>query len=261
MQHGSFALSFRKHETCGRRLKGAASLSPGNSTQTCPSLFDFQTLTIPELEQSKAAVLNTLASAHSRRGYEYAIEKFIAWYCAEPRLAFNRSVVARYRSFLESQSLSAATINLHLSAIRRLADESAESGWLSPELAIGIRRVKGAKKLGRRIGNWLTGNQSQELLNAVSQDTLRGRRDGAMLGLLIGCGLRRSEVVGLRLDQLQLRESRWVIVGLAGKGGRVRYRKLSTLSTCSDGIVFLQCSLHHKTSLARRESPLPAEKH
>jgi site-specific recombinase XerD len=180
------------------------------------------TLTIPELEQSKAAVLNTLASAHSQRSYKYAIERFIAWYCDEPRLAFNRSVVMRYRSFLESLSLSAATINLHLSAIRRLADESAESGWLSPELVTGIRRVKGVKRLGRKIGNWLTGTQAQELLNAVSQNTLRGRRDGAMLGLLLGCGLRRSEVVGLRLDQLQLRESHWAIVDLEGKGGRIR---------------------------------------
>src|SRR5713226_2468743 len=179
-------------------------------------------LTIPELEQSKAAVLNTLASAHSRRSYKHAIERFISWYCHEPRLAFNRSVVVRYRSFLESLSLSAATINLHLSAIRRLADEATESGWLSPELATGIRRVKGVKRLGRKIGNWLTGNQAQEMLNAVSQNTLQGRRDGAMLGLLLGCGLRRSEVVGLRLDQLQSREGHRVIVDLVGKGGRLR---------------------------------------
>ena len=167
-------------------------------------------------------MLNTLASPHSRRSYEYAIERFIAWYCDEPRLGFNRSVVVRYRSFLESLSLSAATINLHLTAIRRLADEATESGWLSPELVTGIRRVKGVKRLGRKIGNWLTGNQAQELLNAVSQNTLQGRRDGAMLGLLLGCGLRRSEVVGLRLDQLQLRDSHWVIVDLVGKGGRIR---------------------------------------
>jgi site-specific recombinase XerD len=180
------------------------------------------TLTIPELEQSKAAVLNTLASAHSRRSYEHAIGRFIAWYCDEPRLGFNRSVVVRYRSFLESLSLSAATINLHLSAIRRLADESAESGWLSPELVTGIRRVKGVKQLGRKIGNWLTGSQAQELLNAAPQNTLLGRRDRAMLGLLLGCGLRRSEVVGLKLDQLQLRESHWLIVDLVGKGGRLR---------------------------------------
>jgi len=141
-------------------------------------------LTIPQLEQSKAAVLNTLASVHSRRSYKYAIERFIAWYCARPRLAFNRSVVVQYRSFLESLCLSSATINLHLSAIRRLADESAESGWLSPELAIGIRRVKGVKWLGRKIGNWLTGNQAQELLNAVSPGTPRPhghRHDGPRL--------------------------------------------------------------------------------
>ena len=103
-------------------------------------------------------MLNTLASPHSRRSYEYAIERFIAWYCDEPRLAFNRSVVVRYRSFLESLSLSAATINLQLSAIRGLADEATGSGWLSPELVTGIRRVKGVKRLGWKIGNWLDGN-------------------------------------------------------------------------------------------------------
>jgi site-specific recombinase XerC len=180
------------------------------------------TATIPELQQSKTAVLNTLASQHSRRSNEYAIERFIAWYCSEPRLTFNRSVVVKYRAFLERLSLSAATINLHLSAIRRLADESAESGWLSPEHAIGIRRVQGEKQLGRKMGNWLTRKQAQELVNATSKNSLRGCRDAAMLGLLLGCGLRRSEVVGLNLDQLQLREGRWVIVNLFGKGKRVR---------------------------------------
>jgi site-specific recombinase XerD len=120
------------------------------------SSISHATVTIPELEQAKTAVLNTLASEHSRRSYEYAIERFIAWYCSEPRLTFNRTVVMRYRSFLERLSLSSSTINSRLSAIRRLADESAESGWLSPELAIGIRRVKGVKRLGRKSGNWLT---------------------------------------------------------------------------------------------------------
>ena len=200
----------------GRRLEVAAPMSKKKRPCSAASL------TLPELDQSKTTVLNTLASAHSRRSYKHAIEKFIAWYCAEPRLGFNRSVVVRYRSFLEGRSLSAATINLHLSAIRRLADEAAESGWLSSELAIGIRRVKGVKRLGRRIGNWLTGDQAQELLNAVSQSTLRGKRDAALIGLLLGCGLRRSEAVNLRLDQLQLRESHWVIVDMVGKGGRLR---------------------------------------
>jgi integrase len=130
--------------------------------------------------------------------------------------------VLRYRSFLESRSLSSATINLHLCAIRRLADEASESNLLSPEMAIGIRRVKGVKRLGRRIGNWLSSDQAQNLLDAVSRSTLRGRRDAALIGLLLGCGLRRSEAVALRLDQLQLREDHWVIVDLVGKGGRLR---------------------------------------
>jgi len=106
--------------------------------------------------------------------------------------------------------------------IRRLADESAESGWLSPELATGIRRVKGVRQLGRRLGNWLTGDQAQELVNATDRNCLRGKRDAALLGLLLGCGLRRSEAVSLRVDQLQLRERHWVIVDLAGKRGRLR---------------------------------------
>jgi site-specific recombinase XerD len=70
------------------------------------------------------------------------------------------------------------------------------------------------------MGNWLTRNQAQELISAASKNSLRGRRDGAILGLLLGCGLRRSEVVGLNLDQLQSREGHWVIVNLVGKGGR-----------------------------------------
>jgi integrase len=174
------------------------------------------------LEQAKTSVLDTLPSAHSRRSYKYAIEKFVDWYCSMPRLGFNRSVMVRYRSFLEGLALSAATINLRLSAIRRLADEAAESGWLSPELATGIRRVRGVKQLGRRIGNWLTNDQAQDLLNSPNRSTLGGKRDAAVLGLLLGCGLRRSEAASLRVDQLQLRENHWLVVDLAGKGGRLR---------------------------------------
>jgi hypothetical protein len=57
-----------------------------------------------------------------------------------------------------------------------------------------------------------------EELFTNTKPNLRGWRDGAMLGLLLGCGLHRSEVVGLNLDQLQSREGRWVIVNLVGKG-------------------------------------------
>ena len=124
------------------------------------------TLTIPELEQSEAAVLHTLASVHSRRSCAYAIERFIAWYCSEPRLTFNRTVVVRYRSYLESLHLSAATINLHLSAIRRLADESAESGWLS---GTGDRNPASSGREAARTEEW-------QLAHAQSGATVGERR-------------------------------------------------------------------------------------
>jgi hypothetical protein len=92
-------------------------------------------------------------SPQSRRNYRFAMDQFIAWYCSEPRLALNRTVVLRFRLYLESLGLAAATINQRLAAVRRLAYEAADSGLLSPELAAGIRRVKGVKHLGQRSGN------------------------------------------------------------------------------------------------------------
>jgi site-specific recombinase XerD len=171
-------------------------------------------LRLPDLEQSKNAVLNSLAAPSSQVSYGHAIDEFICWYCSEPRLAFNRSVVLRYRFFLEQNNLAPSTINVRLAAVRRLAYEAADTGLLSPELAAGIRRVKGAKRLGVRIGNWLTIDQSKTLLQMSSLETARGKRDRAILSLLIGCGLRRAELVGLRTDDLQIREEHWVIADL-----------------------------------------------
>jgi hypothetical protein len=82
-------------------------------------------LRLPDLDHCKLAVLNSLGSPASRRVYEYAIDQFIAWYCSEPRLAFNRIVVVRYRMHLESRGLAANTINQQLAAVRRLAHEAA----------------------------------------------------------------------------------------------------------------------------------------
>ena len=122
------------------------------------------TLRLPDLKQSKTAVLHSLGAASSQESYRHAIDEFIGWYCSEPRLAFNRTVVLRYRFFLEQKNLAPSTINVRLAAVRRLAYEAADTGLLSPELAAGIRRVKGAKRLGVRIGNWLSVDQARDLL-------------------------------------------------------------------------------------------------
>jgi hypothetical protein len=105
-------------------------------------------LGLPDLDHSKMAVLSSLRSPESKRGYRHAIDEFIEWYCSEPRLSFNKVVVTRYRIHLEDRSLAAGTINGRLAAVRRLAYEAADAGLLSPELAAGIRRVKSVKEIG-----------------------------------------------------------------------------------------------------------------
>ncbi|PYV29850.1 MAG: integrase, partial [Acidobacteria bacterium] len=128
----------------------------------------------------------------------------------------------RYRIYLEQKQCAPTTINLRLAAVRRVAYEAADSGLLSPELAAGIRRVRGARRLGVRVGNWLTAEQGKRLLAATGRDSLLGKRNYAMLSMLIGCGLRRCELLSLHVDSIQLREEHWVIADLMGKAGHIR---------------------------------------
>ena len=179
-------------------------------------------LGLPDLDHSKSAVLDSLRSPESKRGYRHAIDEFIQWYCSEPRLSFNKTVVTRYRIFLENRQLAAGTINGRLAAVRQLAYEAADAGLLSPELAAGIRRVKGAKKLGVRLGNWLTAEEARRLWQSPAPNTLKGKRDRAILAILLGCGLRRRELADLDFSHLQQREEHWAIVDLVGKGGHIR---------------------------------------
>jgi integrase len=93
---------------------------------------------------------------------------------------------------------------------------------LDPATAAAIERVPGIPQLGRRAGNWLTKEQANDLLNAPDSNTLTGKRDRAILALLLGCGLRRAELLPLNVTDLQQRESRWVIPDLLGKGDLLR---------------------------------------
>lgn len=179
-------------------------------------------LGLPDLEHAKSAVLVSLRSSESQRSYRRSIDDFVSWYCSEPRLSFNKTVVTRYRIHLEDKLLAPGTVNVRLAAVRRLAYEAADTGLLSPELAAGIRRVKGCKKLGIRLGNWLTVEEARALWQIPSAHSLKGKRDRAILAVLLGCGLRRGELIDLTSDHIQRREDHWAIVDLVGKAGHVR---------------------------------------
>jgi site-specific recombinase XerD len=185
-----------------------------------------QALTLKRLGDAEARaiemVLDGLPSEHSRRAYERALFDFFHWHRGAGRPQLNKAVVQRYAAELRDAGMAASSVNQRLSAIRKLAAEAADNGALDPQVANGIRSVKGARQEGRRTGNWLTREEAQGWLSAPDRRTVKGRRDRALLAVLIGCGLRRSEAAGLTFDHIQQRDGRWVLVDLIGKRDKLR---------------------------------------
>ena len=131
---------------------------------------------------------------------------------AAPRIQSQRRPAIQ--DHLEQKQYAPTTINLRLAAVRRVAYEAADSGLLSPELAAGIRRVKGVRRIGVRVGNCFTAEQGKRPLAGAERDSLRGKRNYATLAMLIGCRLRRGELLELRVDAIQLRKEHWVVADL-----------------------------------------------
>jgi hypothetical protein len=148
-------------------------------------------------EKLKALVLDRVSSPITKRVYNMALNEFLAWFQQAPRPGFTKATVSAWRVSLGDRKLGSSSILIRMSAIRKLAAEAADNALLAPELAAGISRVKSAKCVGIRVGNWLSVRQAQALLNAPDTATLRGLRDRAILAVLLGCGLRRSEVAAL----------------------------------------------------------------
>ena len=167
-------------------------------------------------------VVRSLESKNSQRAYRDAINDFLRWYTGQGHTAISKAVVNEYRQELKAKGKSASVINQRMSAIRRLAVEAADNGLVAVEIANGIAKVKGVKSAGVRAGNWLTKDQANQLLHSFDLTSLKGLRDRAIVAVMLGAGLRRSEVAELTFAHIQQREARWVIVDLIGKGGRVR---------------------------------------
>jgi site-specific recombinase XerD len=177
---------------------------------------------LAEWQRLKALVLDSVSSPITRRVYNMALDEFMAWFRQAARPGFTKATASAWRVSLEARGLGSSSIIIRMSAIRKLAVEAADNGLLAPELAAGISRVKSAKSVGIRVGNWLTLRQAQILLSTPDITTVKGLRDRAILAVLLGCGLRRSEVAALTFAHVQQRDGRWCIVDLVGKHGRVR---------------------------------------
>ena len=166
-----------------------------------------------------AMVVNALDSEHSKRAYGAALADFLPWLAASP-YTLSKPAVAAY--LVDRVAVPASVRNLRLTAIKKLAREAADNDLIPDATAFAISKIKGVKIAGRKLGNWLTKPQAEAMLRSPNQSTLKGCRDRALLAVLLGAGLRRAEVAGLTVGQLQQREGRWVLVDVRGKGNKTR---------------------------------------
>lgn len=172
-------------------------------------------------DELRTAVLNGVAAENSKRNYALALDELAA-FAKEQTQPISRTLLLEFRATLLERNLSASTINVKLSAVRKLLDEAKRAGVIGVEEASQISDVPNIPQRGTRLGNWLTREQAKELLAVPDQSTLKGKRDFVILALLTGCALRRNELAMLNVETIQLREGRWVIADLEGKGRRVR---------------------------------------
>ena len=177
--------------------------------------------TFQNIDEAIQVVLKSVQSPNTKRAYSRALVDFRNWYTQQGQ-ELSKALVQKYASELLNNGMDAANINQRLTAIRKLVEESADNGGIDPVIAAGILRVKGLKREGKRLGNWLTMQQAQELLDAPDTSTLKGKRDRALLAVLLGCGLRREEAAALTFEHIQQRDGRWVIVDLVGKRNKIR---------------------------------------
>ncbi|MCJ7696049.1 MAG: tyrosine-type recombinase/integrase, partial [Anaerolineaceae bacterium] len=176
----------------------------------------------PTVLQVVNVVINSATNSHTRRAYSTALFGFLRWYESEGKPGFGVATINAYKAYLVAINLSPSTINLKLSAIRKLSHELGEQGLLDPLNAAKIAQIKGFTPLNSRMASFLSREQAQCLINSPDTLTLRGQRDRAILALMVGCGLNRSEISYLCYENIQQLQGRWAIVDLVGKGNRSR---------------------------------------
>src|SRR5438445_7299042 len=89
-------------------------------------------------QRLKALVLDSVSSPLTKRVYNLGLDEFFAWYGLEARPGFTKATVSAWRVSLESRGLGSISINVRITAVRKLAVEAADNGLLAPELAAGI---------------------------------------------------------------------------------------------------------------------------
>src|SRR3977135_2606456 len=171
----------------------------------------------PAQAQLRKMVLDAVPSPHSKRNYAKALDDLFAFCASRP---LSRSLLMEWRAGMEA--LSPSTINVRLSAVRKLVGEARRAGMIGQEEAASLTDIPNIRQKGTRLGNWLTREQAKELLAVPDRSTLKGKRDYVILALLVGCAPRRHELAELDVKTIQQREGGWGLAALERKGRRIR---------------------------------------
>jgi site-specific recombinase XerD len=168
-------------------------------------------------------------SKNTKAAYGRAITDYAEWVrilSRGERLrkgTFTRYTILAYVDHLQNnESLSPATINQRLSALRSLAKELKYSGILDEDAARGIADIENLHDYGSHVGIWLSQEDARNLLDTPDQSTLKGKQERVMIALLMGAGLRRSEAATLQWEDIQEINGSWFITNIVGKHNRKR---------------------------------------
>jgi len=171
----------------------------------------------PAQHRLRQLVLDSVSAPTTKLAYGHALDDLFRFLAGRP---LDRALLQEWKAGMEG--LAPSTVNVRLSAVRKLVSEARASGMLGVDEAARLTDVPNIRQQGTRLGNWLTREQARELLTVPDRSTLKGKRDYAILALLVGCALRRQELATLDVQTIQTREGRWVLADLVGKGRRVR---------------------------------------
>ena len=169
----------------------------------------------------RTMLTNSVPSGHTRRAYAKAFDDFLAL-ALRTGQPISRQLFQQYRAEMVDAGLGGSTINVRLSGVRKLVKEARENGLVDPSAAGRIISVPNVPAQGVRLGQWLSVEQTRDLLAVPDRSRVKGKRDHAILSVLTQSALRREEAAHLDMSRIQLREGRWVLADIRGKRGRVR---------------------------------------